>query len=214
GGDGRPYYAMRLIGGESLQQAIDAFHHAERPGRDPGERGLALRQLLARFVAVCNTLAYAHSRGIVHRDLKPPNILPGRPGETLVGDWGLAGPGERSPEERACGEEPLRPSVPAGAAQTQIGQAAGTPAYMSPEQAAGRWDVVGAASDIYSLGATLYCLLTGQAPAKGRNIAEILQKVQRGSFPRPREVCPAVPGALEAVGLKAMALEPGARDAP
>src|SRR5262249_32961776 len=69
----------------------------------------------------------------------------------------------------------------------------------------------GAASDIYSLGATLYCLLTGQAPAKGRNIAEILQKVQRGSFPRPREVCPAVPGALEAVCLKAMALEPGDR---
>jgi serine/threonine protein kinase/predicted negative regulator of RcsB-dependent stress response len=210
-GDGRPYYAMRLVGGESLQQASDRFHQAEQPGRDPGERGLALRQLLAHFVAVCNTMAYAHSRGIVHRDLKPANVMLGKPGETLVVDWGLARPVERGPREREDGEDTLRPTVSAGAVQTQMGQAAGTPAYMSPEQAAGRWDVVGSASDIYSLGATLYCLLTGRAPMQGHNIAEILQKVQRGSFPRPREVCPAVPAALEAVCLKAMALEPGGR---
>src|SRR5262249_9252227 len=88
--EGRPFYAMRLVQGETLQGAIGRFHEADAPGRDPGERGLAMRQLLARFVAVCNAVAYAHSRGIIHRDLKPANIMLGKFGETVVLDWGLA----------------------------------------------------------------------------------------------------------------------------
>src|SRR5262249_5847885 len=75
--DGRPFYAMRFIKGRSLREAIDRFHEAESPGRDPGERRLALRELLSRFVAVCNTVAYAHSRGVLHRDLKPDNVMLG-----------------------------------------------------------------------------------------------------------------------------------------
>src|SRR5262249_45268433 len=75
--DGRPYYAMRFIKGESLKQAIEHFHQAEGPKRDPGERTLALRELLGRFVAVCNAVAYAHSRGVLHRDLKPDNVMLG-----------------------------------------------------------------------------------------------------------------------------------------
>src|SRR5262249_21402545 len=87
---GRPFYAMRLVKGQSLKEAIDHFHEAEdRDGRDPRQRNLALRQLLNRFVAVCNVMAYAHSRGVIHRDLKPANILLGLYGETLVVDWGL-----------------------------------------------------------------------------------------------------------------------------
>src|SRR5262245_58841 len=81
---GQPCYAMRLIQGETLQEAIRRFHEADRPGRDPAERRLALRGLLGRFVAVCNTVAYAHSRGVLHRDLKPANVLLGKYGETLV----------------------------------------------------------------------------------------------------------------------------------
>src|SRR5262249_2727787 len=90
GADGRPSYAMRFIQGESLKDAVARFHAANRPGRDLGDQRLALRQLLGRFVAVCNAVAYAHSRGVVHRDLKPANIMLGRYGETLVVDWGLA----------------------------------------------------------------------------------------------------------------------------
>jgi tetratricopeptide (TPR) repeat protein len=86
----------------------------------------------------------------------------------------------------------------------------GTPGYMSPEQAAGRWDVVGPASDIYSLGVTLYAILTGEPPFKGR-IDEVLAKVQRGDFLAPRKVKKACPGALEAICLKAMAARPEAR---
>ena len=87
---GRPYYAMRLVKGESLKEAIERFHADDGPGRDARERRLELRRLLSRFVDVCNAVAYAHSRGVIHRDLKPANILLGPYGETLVVDWGLA----------------------------------------------------------------------------------------------------------------------------
>ena len=89
-----------------------------------------------------------------------------------------------------------------------MGSAIGTPQFMPPEQAAGRLDRLGAASDVYSLGATLYCLLAGKAPFEGRDVGAVLQKVQRGDFPPPRQVRPGVPAALEAVCLKAMALRP------
>jgi serine/threonine protein kinase len=88
--DGRPFYAMRLIKGDSLKEAIKRFHAADGSGRDPGERRLALRGLLRRFIDVCNAVAYAHSRGVLHRDLKPGNVMLGPYGETLVVDWGLA----------------------------------------------------------------------------------------------------------------------------
>jgi serine/threonine-protein kinase len=80
--DGRPYYAMRFIQGQSLKDAIVKFH--------AGDAGVTLRGLLTRFIAVCNTLAYSHNRGVIHRDLKPANIMLGKYGETLVVDWGLA----------------------------------------------------------------------------------------------------------------------------
>ncbi len=209
--DGRPFYAMRFIRGESLKAALDRFHQADGPGRDAGERNLAFRQLLGRFVEVCNTIAYAHSRGVLHRDLKPHNVMLGSYGETLVVDWGLAKPVSRTEEQRqATAEETLRPSSHSGE-QTQMGQAMGTPAFVSPEQAAGRWNVVGPASDVYGLGAILYALLTGSAPVRGRDAYEILAKVQRGDFPRPRQVKASVPAALEAICLKAMALEPEKR---
>jgi serine/threonine-protein kinase len=206
--DGRPYYAMRFIKGDSLHDAIQRFHKAEKPGRADGERVLALRQLLGRFVDVCDAVAYAHSRGVLHRDLKPRNIMLGPYGETLVVDWGLAkSQGERSLPESGA-EPPLQPIAADSAAPTLMGSAIGTPGYMPPEQAAGRLDLLGAASDVYSLGATLYCLLVGKAPFAEPEKADVLQKVQRGEFPRPREIKRDVPAALEAICLKAMSLRP------
>jgi serine/threonine protein kinase/tetratricopeptide (TPR) repeat protein len=206
--DGQPCYAMRFIEGESLRDAIDRFHQADAwPGRDPGERRLALRELLGRFVAVCHTVAFAHSRGVVHRDLKPANVMLGPYGETLVVDWGLAKQVAPAGPARA-GEETLPPAADDTADATRPGQAAGTPAYVSPEQAAGRWDAVGPASDQYSLGCTLYALLTGRPPFTGRGPEEALAKAERGDFPPPRRVRRDVPPALEAVCMKAMALKP------
>jgi serine/threonine-protein kinase len=206
--DGRPYYAMRFIRGDSLQQAIEAFHRADGPGRDPGERALSLRQLLGRFVDVCNAIAYAHSRGVLHRDLKPGNIMLGQYGETLVVDWGLAKARGETGEATGSAEGPLRPALGSDAAPTQTGKAFGTPQYMSPEQAVGRLDLLGPASDVYSLGATLYCLLTGKVPFEAPDVGALLQRVQKGEFPPPRQVKRNVPAALEAVCLKGMALRP------
>src|SRR5205823_2994627 len=123
--DGRPYYAMRFIRGDSLQDAIGRFHEVEKPGRDPVQRALEFRQLLGRFVDVCNAIAYAHSRGVLHRDLKPGNIMLGRYGETLVVDWGLAKPIERRETIAASGERPLMPSSASGSSFTQMGSAVG-----------------------------------------------------------------------------------------
>src|SRR5438552_665842 len=71
--DGRPYYAMRFIKGESLHDAITRFHQEDGPDRDPGDRALALHGLLRRFIDVCNAVAYAHNKGVIHRDIKPQN---------------------------------------------------------------------------------------------------------------------------------------------
>ncbi len=131
----------------------------------------------------------------------------GKFGETLVMDWGLAKVVGRSPEiRRTSTEVTLMPASGSGSTETQMGSALGTPQYMSPEQAAGRWDVVDPSTDIYSLGATLYTLLTGATPFPKENWPALQQKIQRGTFPRPRQVCKDTPAALEAVCLKAMAM--------
>jgi serine/threonine-protein kinase len=205
--DGRPFYAMRFIKGDSLKDAIQKYHQADHLGRDAAERALALRQLLGRFVDVCNAVAYAHSRGVLHRDLKPGNIMLGPYGETLVVDWGLAKPLGRA-ESESTGEGTLRPQAGSGSTLTQAGSALGTPEYMSPEQAAGEMAKLGPASDVYALGATLYALLTGQAPCKDKDTAIVLERVRKGDIPPPRQINSRVPPALEAICLKAMALRP------
>jgi eukaryotic-like serine/threonine-protein kinase len=202
---GRPAYAMRFIHGESLQERVTRFHEADRaPSRDPGERTLALRELLSRFVAVCNAVGYAHSKGVIHRDIKPSNVMLGDYGETLVVDWGLA---------RILGDEQVREAVPGSklrlpagdSTATQAGEALGTPAYMPPEQATGRNELVGVGSDVFSLGATLYCVLTGQAPYTG---ADALERARQCRFTPPVAAKPGVPRPLEAVVLRAMAPQP------
>jgi serine/threonine-protein kinase len=209
--DGRPYYAMRFIRGDSLLDAISRLHHAEKPDHDSRQRAPDLRQLLGRVVAVCNAIAYAHSRGVLHRDLKPENIMLGPYGETLVVDWGLAKAVGRPEGVSRSAEGTLRPSSSRGSTPTQMGSAIGTPAYMSPEQAAGQLDLLGPPSDVYSLGTTLYHLIAGKAPFEGGDVTEIVRRVQAGEFPPPRRVKAAVPAALEAVCLKAMALKPEER---
>jgi eukaryotic-like serine/threonine-protein kinase len=247
---GRPFYAMRFVGGMSLDEAIGQFHRADTdPRRDPRERMRTLRHLLARFIDVCQTVAYAHSQGVLHRDLKPANVLLGPFNESLVVDWGLAKllgrvPGDPAGAKPAAGsdprrgtdgaddEQPDRPgpredrlpsredsdaagaesgSVPpiglTSSTETAAGTAFGTPAYMSPEQAEGRVDQLGPASDVYSLGAMLFTLLSGRAPFDfvWCDVTALLDRVRLGEFPPPRQVNARVPRALEAVCLKAMA---------
>jgi eukaryotic-like serine/threonine-protein kinase len=210
--NGRPFYAMRLVKGDSLRTAITQFHEADRdPKRDPGERTVSLRRLLGRFLDVCNAIAYAHSRGVLHRDLKPGNILLGKYGETLIIDWGLAKVVGR-PELKSDDAEPtLRPPSGSALESTRAGSAIGTPGYMSPEQARGDIDRLGPASDVFSLGATLYHLLAGRSAFDGDDFAERLQKNERCEFRSPGAIKSSVPRPLEAICLKAMAPQPGDR---
>ena len=206
--DGRPFYAMRFVRGESLRKAIDKFHAEGDAGLSAGQRAIGLRKLLRRFVDVCNTIQYAHSRGVIHRDLKPDNVMLGKYGETLVVDWGTAKWLDRPDLPTNAGETTVHPISGSGSVPTQMGSVIGTPMFMSPEQAEGRPDLIGPASDVYSLGATLYSLLTNAKPFTSKSILDVLEDVRKGNLRRPREIDPRVPKALEAVCLKAMALKP------
>jgi tetratricopeptide (TPR) repeat protein len=194
----QPYYAMRLIESENLDSAIARFHETFPDGRLALRRESALKGLIRGFLAVCQTIAYAHSKHIIHRDLKPANIMVGSYGETLVVDWGLA---KRLGEVEAAAGLTLE-NTRAWVARTVAGTIKGSPAYMSPEQAEGNVSSIGPAVDVFGLGATLYKILTGRPPfASGANL---LEKIRQGEFPRPTAVRRDVPPALEAICLKAM----------
>lgn len=207
--DQRPFYAMRFIRGKTLREAIADYHQGN--GHTVGKDTLALRKLLGHFTDICNAVAFAHSRGVLHRDLKPANVMLGRYGETLVLDWGLAKIVERGEEQLSSGEDTLKPRAAGDSSETMAGTAVGTPSYMSPEQASGQINELGPATDVYSLGAVLYTILTGKTPFSGNDAAGILQAVKEGKFSPPRAVLNSVPPPLEAVCLKAMARKAGDR---
>ncbi|WP_158249836.1 protein kinase domain-containing protein [Rhodopirellula sp. MGV] len=220
--DGRPYYAMQLIQGETLQAVVT--RHLDLDELSVSRKKTArlwypqdvLRDLLNRFRDVCLTIQYAHSRQVIHRDLKPSNIMLGAYGQTLVVDWGLA--------KRTDNVSDLAGDVPganfetldvadwdqqsdAGSSveQTRHGTTLGTPRFMSPEQAKGDVERVNEASDIYCLGATLYFILTGKAPHEGESDLEsTFRKIAEGRIEVPHTVDPLIPRALSAIAMKAM----------
>jgi hypothetical protein len=179
--DRGPFYAMKLVEGTSLDSAIArASTLAER------------LSLLPHAVAVVDAIAYAHSRGIVHRDLKPHNVLVGAFGETVVVDWGLA-------KEVHAADDAVTVAVSPDESLTRLGTVLGTPAYMSPEQAAGV--AVDARADVYALGAMLYHLLTGRRPSAGHPTSlshieprlpiDLVTIVEKAMAPSPADRYPA-----------------------
>jgi PAS domain S-box-containing protein len=202
--DGQPFYTMRFVKGRTLSEAARAYHDKRRAVQADA---LDLLALLNAFVTVCNTVAYAHSRGVIHRDLKGQNVILGDFGEVVVLDWGLAkrvGRPDGAPYTLTTAEDPGAED----SSQTVQGQALGTPAYMAPEQAAGRLDLIDRRTDVYGLGAILYEILTGQPPFTGSDSNEILRRVQEEEPIPPRQLCPVAPPALEGICLRALAKRP------
>ncbi len=213
---GRPYYAMRFVRGEDLQTRIRSFH-ANRSLSKLGFDGSELRGLMRRYIDICNAIQYAHDRGVLHRDLKPGNVMLGKHGETLVVDWGLAkaigDPNELDPTATVAPdtELPVGRSGTASGTETQAGTFIGTPAYAPPEQVLGQLEKLGPRSDVYSLGAILYELLTGKVPVSGTTVAEVITNATTGNYPAPRNIDAAIPKALEAICRRAMEVDPADR---
>jgi len=205
--DQSPFYTMRFVRGRTLDDAARAYH--ERRVR--GEAGpLELRELLTAFVGVCNAVAYAHSRGVIHRDLKPQNIVLGDYGEVIVLDWGLAKVMDEAEGDSTATAVELDENSSADS-RTVAGQVMGTPAFMAPEQAEGRLDLLDARTDVYGLGAVLYDVLSGRPPFEAPDILTLLRRVIEDP-PKPlHDIVSGIPLALEAVCLKALAKRPGYR---
>jgi serine/threonine-protein kinase len=198
---------MRLVRGQTLGEAIAAYLAREKEGKT---EPLELRRLLGAFVNVCQAVGYAHSRGVVHRDLKPDNVVLGAFGEVVLLDWGLA----RLVDDATTREDeivPVQVDSQAPAEATQAGQQLGTPAYMAPEQAEGRLELIDGRTDVYGLGAILFEILSGRPPHQGSSTAEVLRGIVHGGSPQVRAVNPRVPAALEAICAKAMAKSPSGR---
>jgi WD40 repeat protein len=194
--DGRLYYTMKLVRGRTLAVALaEAKTLPDRLG------------LLGHFADMCHALAYAHSHGVVHRDVKPANVMVGEFGETVVLDWGLA-----KVRGEADGADDLPRPTLVEDGHTVMGTILGTPAYMSPEQAAGNVDAVGERSDTWSLGAVLFEILTGQRPYGDIGGDATVRALKEGPPPRRvREIAPEVPQDLAAIADKALSYDAAGR---
>jgi serine/threonine protein kinase/Leucine-rich repeat (LRR) protein len=236
---GSPFYTMKLVNGRTLQAILKDL----RDSAPDAAKQHTLDRLLGVFRKVCDAIAFAHSKGVLHRDLKPENIMVGEFGEVLVMDWGLAKflTGEQEAWSGAALSQSMmeqsRASIgPSTVDATLDGALMGTPQYMSPEQAEGMTADLDERSDIFSLGAVLYAILTLHPPVEGKTVGEVLKKISSGQIAppstfgsktensgalskksevldarvfRPLPHCPGgrVPAALSAVTMKALSVD-------
>ena len=216
--DGRPYFAMKLVEGETLERLL-----AQRS--DPLQD---LPHFLKIFESVCQTIAYAHTRGVIHRDLKPENIMVGPFGEVMVMDWGIAkvltSEGgidarniARSTADHTRAEAELSENSSAESVaidDTLQGAVLGTVAYMSPEQATGRIDYLNERTDVFSLGGILCTILTGQPPYPGKKGTLVHQQAQRGDLGDALRRLDACAADRQLVALAKHCLAPSPADRP
>lgn len=186
--DQNAFYTMKFVRGVTLTDVLLGI----RKSKGSYAEQYPLSRLLNIFQKVCDAVAYSHSKGIVHCDLKPDNIMICDFGEVMVMDWGLARrvgtplpmENNRTTEEMKA---PLRPGAIDSATRTTTGRILGTPGFIGPERIRGG-TLVDTLSDIYSLGATLYSILTLRPPISGDNISDVIRRILLGVIRRPADM--------------------------
>ena len=205
---GVPYFTMKLLRGRTLATVLRKL--AENDAEYV--RQYDFDSLMRIYTRICNAIAFAHSKGILHLDLKPENVQIGDYGEVLVLDWGLArnfSPSPAAERKNDSKTRRMRPLEPRSG-DTQVN---GTPGYMAPEQISGEGHSCSPQTDIYSLGAILYAMITYENPVFSGEIGQMLRDTLSGNILRPsaRVRGKDVPYGIEAVVLKAMSLNPNER---
>jgi tRNA A-37 threonylcarbamoyl transferase component Bud32 len=195
--EGKPFYTMARVQGRTLADLIAEAKTIE-----------ARLKLLPVLVRVAQTLAYAHERGVIHRDIKPDNIIVGRHGEAYVLDWGIAKVrGLKATDRNAAATDHrlVLDEATTTEGATRMGSVLGTPAYMAPEQAAGRVDEVDERTDVFALGALLYHVTTGRPPYDGPTLRSIVDQALAANAPAASTLAPDIPPAVHRVIERAMA---------
>ena len=220
---GNTFYSMKLVQGVTLADVLVDI----RKGRQAVVEKYPLGRLLTIFQKICDAVAFSHGKGVIHRDLKPSNVMIGEYGEVLVLDWGLAVSGSYPGMTVPGARKKSTGTSPDGMDEkTTSNEIVGTPSFMAPEQVHGA--SADARSDLYSLGAILYSILTLHAPITGKEIKEVLRRIAEGDIEPPlaynrkaprekgRAILPHCPGGqipsfLSEVAMKALATDPAAR---
>jgi eukaryotic-like serine/threonine-protein kinase len=201
---GKLYFTMKLVRGRNLRDILGAQDYRKRTSED-------LFQHLQVFIKVCDAVAFAHSKGVIHRDLKPDNIMVGEYGEVYVMDWGIARlKGKMRPSARD--REMPDPGRYRYEIATEEGMIIGTPGFLAPEQAMGDISAIDERSDVFSLGAILYQILTGAPPFFGRSARELVVNTVVGEIMPPGDrVDIDLPAGLCGITMKALAKDPAER---
>ena len=199
----RPFFTMKLIKGHSLEAILEKIDK----GEETYSEEFSLNRLIDIFIKVCEAIAYAHSERIIHLDLKPDNIQVSDFGDVAVCDWGLATLLDKEEDSEIHPNDFLFFD---NRYKTLTGEIKGTPGFMAPEQTEGRKGVKDERTDVYSLGAILYQVLTKRQAIPGDNLEKIIENTQSGNITLP-SVCRldlAIPASLEAVCMKALETKP------
>ena len=199
----RLFFTMKKVQGKALYELINERDLSTRTDKD-------IFRLVQIMLKVCDAVSYAHSKGVIHRDLKPDNIMVGNFGQVYLMDWGIALiKGNRRSAIGAMDLPEIKKRKQYSMRQEVQGNIFGTPCYMSPEQARGDLDDIDERSDIFSLGAILYEVLTGTHPIPGDSLRDMVINARLGDVPPPDErVDFPLPLGLIRIAMKAMSKEP------